>query len=175
MESRKPTFRDLRDRHHFSISQVKGLTDLPELVIYHMLVRVPVDKTLAARVLEQISAITKVEYTLENVFVALSQDVQSEKDIAQESLLPTFQEVRKQHHITINMLIEDTQLPPQDVLLVDAQGIGMACTIDLLLEALSRMSERSYTRRNVRGFYFISPGEEMGQVKKRREINVDTR
>jgi hypothetical protein len=59
---------------------------------------------------------------------------------------PTFQQVRKQHDITLNMLIEDSQIDPDAVLLIDTWGIGEAGIIDTLLEALSRLSGKVYRR-----------------------------
>jgi hypothetical protein len=69
---------------------------------------------------------------------------------------PTFQQVRKQHDITLNMLIEDAQVDPSAVLLLDTWGIGEAGIIDMLLESLSRLSGRVYRRDllNVGGFTF---------------------
>ncbi len=160
MEAKKPTMRDLRNRHHFSIPQVKGLSDLPELAIYHMLMNVPVPRDIAIRVLEQISEMTRLEYTLENVAVTLLPDDVPVEDALHTKWLPTFQEVRRQNQITLNMLIEDTQLPPDEVLRVDGRGIGTAEAINMLLESLSRMVGQSYTRRNVGGFHIIFSGEE---------------
>lgn len=59
---------------------------------------------------------------------------------------PTFQQVRKQHEITLNMLIEDAQVDPDAVLLLDTWGIGEAGIIDTLLESLSRLSGTLYRR-----------------------------
>jgi hypothetical protein len=59
---------------------------------------------------------------------------------------PTFQQVRKQHDITLNMLIEDSQIDPDAVLLIDTWGIGEAGIIDTLLESLSRLSGTPYRR-----------------------------
>src|SRR5450755_4061557 len=69
---------------------------------------------------------------------------------------PTFQQVRKQHEITLNMLIEDAQVDPSAVLLLDTWGIGEAGIIDTLLESLSRLSGTRYRRDvlNVGGFTF---------------------
>jgi hypothetical protein len=69
---------------------------------------------------------------------------------------PTFQQVRKQHDITFNMLIEDAQVDPDAVLLIDTWGIGEAGIIDTLLESLSRLSGTEYRRDllNVGGFTF---------------------
>jgi hypothetical protein len=69
---------------------------------------------------------------------------------------PTFQEVRKQHHITLNMLIEDTQIDPSAVLLLDTWSIGEAGIIDTLLASLSRLSGKAYRRDllNIGGFTF---------------------
>jgi hypothetical protein len=69
---------------------------------------------------------------------------------------PTFQEVRKRHHITLNMLIEDAQVDPAAVLLLDTWSIGEASTIDTLLESLSRLTGTEYRRDllNVGGFTF---------------------
>lgn len=59
---------------------------------------------------------------------------------------PTFQQVRKQHDITLNMLIEDTQVDPSAVLLLDTWNIGEASIIDMLLESLSLLSGTEYRR-----------------------------
>jgi hypothetical protein len=69
---------------------------------------------------------------------------------------PTFQEVRKQHGITLNMLIEDTQIDPSAVLLLDTWSIGEAGIIDSLLASLSRLSGKTYRREllNIGGFTF---------------------
>src|SRR6266487_4559997 len=69
---------------------------------------------------------------------------------------PTFQQVRKQQNITLNMLIEDAQVDPSAVLLLDAWGIGEAGAIDTLLESLSRLSGTEYRRDllNIGGFTF---------------------
>jgi hypothetical protein len=69
---------------------------------------------------------------------------------------PTFQQVRKQHDITLNMLIEDAQVDPSAVLLLETWNIGEAGIIDTLLEALSRLSGRAYRRDllNIGGFTF---------------------
>lgn len=69
---------------------------------------------------------------------------------------PTFQEVRKRHGITLNMLIEDAQVDPAAVLLLDTWSIGEAGIIDTLLESLSRLSGSEYRRGllNVGGFTF---------------------
>jgi|GEM_PF-1875740 hypothetical protein len=69
---------------------------------------------------------------------------------------PTFQQVRKQHGITLNMLIEEAQVDPSAVLLLDTWNIGEAGIIDTLLEALSRLSGKVYRRDllNVGGFTF---------------------
>ena len=69
---------------------------------------------------------------------------------------PTFQQMRKQHEITLNMLIEDAQVDPSAVLLLDTWGIGEAGIIDTLLESLSRLSGTEYRRDllNIRGFTF---------------------
>jgi hypothetical protein len=67
---------------------------------------------------------------------------------------PTFQQVRKQHQITLNMLIEDAQIDPSAVLLLDTWSIGEAGIIDTLLESLSRLSGMLYHRDllNIGGF-----------------------
>lgn len=73
---------------------------------------------------------------------------------------PTFQQVRKQHDLTLNMLIEDAQVDPSAVLLLDTWGIGEAGIIDTVLESLSRLSGTEYRRDllNVGGFTFaVSP------------------
>jgi hypothetical protein len=64
--------------------------------------------------------------------------------------------VRKQHEITLNMLIEDAQVDPSAVLLIDTWGIGEAGIIDTLLESLSRLSDTEYRRDrlNIGGFSF---------------------
>src|SRR5450755_1531862 len=64
--------------------------------------------------------------------------------------------VRKQHEITLNMLIEDAQIDPSAVLLLDTWGIGEAGIIDTLLESFSRLSGTLYRRDllNVGGFTF---------------------
>ena len=69
---------------------------------------------------------------------------------------PTFQQVRKQHDITLHMLIEDAQVDPSAVLLLDTWGIGEAGIIDTLLESLSRLSGTEYRRDllNIGGFTF---------------------
>ncbi len=69
---------------------------------------------------------------------------------------PTFQQIRKQHDLTLNMLIEDAQVDPDAVLLIDTWGIGEASIIDTLLESLSRLSGTLYRRDllNVGGFTF---------------------
>ena len=69
---------------------------------------------------------------------------------------PTFQQVRKQHGITLNMLIEDALVDPSAVLLLDTWNIGEAGIIDTLLESLSRLSGRVYRRDllNIGGFTF---------------------
>jgi hypothetical protein len=69
---------------------------------------------------------------------------------------PTFQQVRKQHEITLNMLIEDAQIDPSAVLLLDTWNIGEAGIIDTLLESLSRLSGTPYRRDrlNIGGFTF---------------------
>ena len=58
----------------------------------------------------------------------------------------TFQQVRQQHDITLNMLIEDAQVDPDAVLLLDTWGIGEAGIIDRLLASLSRLSGTEYHR-----------------------------
>jgi hypothetical protein len=79
--------------------------------------------------------------------------------------LPTFQEVRKRHDLTLNMLIEDSQVDPRAVLLLDTWGLGEACTIDTLLASLSRLSGTLYRRDllNIGGFFF-SPNPPYEQV-----------
>jgi hypothetical protein len=82
---------------------------------------------------------------------------------------PTFQEVRKQYGITLNMLIEDAQVDPSAVLLVDTWGIGEAGIIDTLLESLSRLTGTEYRRDllNIGGFTFsVNPPYERVQAEK---------
>jgi hypothetical protein len=71
---------------------------------------------------------------------------------------PTFQQVRKQHEITLNMLIEDAQVDPSAVLLLDTWNIGEAGVIDTLLESLSRLSGTQYRRnlQSARTFHLFS-------------------
>ncbi len=71
--------------------------------------------------------------------------------------LPTFQEVRKRHGITLNMLIEDAQMYPSAVLLLDTWNIGEAGMIDALLASLSRLSGITYRRdrRGARGLHLF--------------------
>jgi len=76
---------------------------------------------------------------------------------------PIFQAVRKQHNITLNMLIEDTQLPPDEVRRVDTTGLGTPEMIDAMLASLSRMTGRTYTRENVGGFVFSLHSGETAQ------------
>lgn len=54
------------------------------------------------------------------------------------------------------MLIEDAQIDPSAVLLLDTWGIGEAGIIDTLLESLSRLSGTEYRRDllNIGGFTF---------------------
>jgi hypothetical protein len=59
---------------------------------------------------------------------------------------PTFREVRKRHNLTLNMLIEDAQVDPSAVLLLDTWNIGEASVIDTLLASLSRLSGTQYRR-----------------------------
>ncbi|GCF11024.1 hypothetical protein [Dictyobacter arantiisoli] len=68
----------------------------------------------------------------------------------------TFKDVRRQHRITLSMLIEDTQLEPQIVLLMDTQSIGTPIHIDQLLASLTRLSGTEYSRRakNIRDITF---------------------
>jgi|SRR5450755_875393 hypothetical protein len=69
---------------------------------------------------------------------------------------PTFREVRKRHNLTLNMLIEDAQVDPSAVLLLDTWNIGEASVIDTLLASLSRLSGTQYRRDllNIGGFTF---------------------
>ncbi len=66
--------------------------------------------------------------------------------------------VRKQHEITLNMLIEDAQVDPSAVLLLDTWNIGEAGIIDTLLESLSRLSGTRYRRDLLTGggFTFVA-------------------
>jgi hypothetical protein len=59
---------------------------------------------------------------------------------------PTFQEVRKRHNLTLNMLIEDAQVDPSAVLLVDTWSLGEVSVIDTLRASLSRLSGTQYRR-----------------------------
>ncbi len=59
---------------------------------------------------------------------------------------PSFNELRKRHHITLEALIEDTQIDPRAVLLVNTYGIGTPDHIDTLLESLSRLAGVEYSR-----------------------------
>ena len=54
------------------------------------------------------------------------------------------------------MLIEDAQVDPSAVLLLDTWGIGKAGIIDTLLKSLSRLSGAEYRRDllNIGGFTF---------------------
>jgi hypothetical protein len=59
---------------------------------------------------------------------------------------PGFNELRKRHQITLEALIEDTQIDPRAVLLMDTWGIGTPDHIDTLLESLSRLAGMEYSR-----------------------------
>ena len=59
---------------------------------------------------------------------------------------PTFREVRKQYHITLNMLIEDAQIDPSAVLLLGTWAVGEAGIVSRLLESLSRLTGKEYHR-----------------------------
>ena len=76
---------------------------------------------------------------------------------------PTFQEIRKRHGITLNMLIEDAHVDPAAVLLLDTWSIGEAGIIDTLLASLSRLCGKAYRRDllNIGGFTFsVNPPSE---------------
>lgn len=60
---------------------------------------------------------------------------------------PTFRYARLQHQISLHMLIEDTQLDPRAVLLMDKQNLGTPENIDRLLLSLTRLSGKEYSRR----------------------------
>ena len=68
----------------------------------------------------------------------------------------TFKEARLQHHITLHRLVEDTQLDPRAVLLMDKDNLGTPEHIDQLLASLTRLSGTEYSRRakNIRDVTF---------------------
>lgn len=68
----------------------------------------------------------------------------------------TFKEARLQHHITLHRLVEDTQIDPRAVLLMDIHNLGTPEHIDQLLASLTRLSGTEYSRRakNIRDVTF---------------------
>jgi hypothetical protein len=67
----KPTFIQLRERHHFDPPSLADWADVDSKTVYNMLMRVPVQRLLAEKVLTTLSKITGNNYTLDNVDVVL--------------------------------------------------------------------------------------------------------
>jgi len=67
----KPAFIHLRERHHFDAPSLADWSDVEPKTVYNMLMRVPVERLQAEKVLKKLSQLTGNEYTLENVDVVL--------------------------------------------------------------------------------------------------------
>lgn len=70
-DDNRPFFRQLRDRHHFNVAELARKAQTHEIVIVTMLRGNPVYRTQAEKVLQALSKMTKLQYTLETVRVPL--------------------------------------------------------------------------------------------------------
>jgi hypothetical protein len=67
----KPTFIRLRERHHFDTPLLADRSDVDSKTIYNLLMRVPVERLQAEKVLKTLSKLTGHTYTVENVDIVL--------------------------------------------------------------------------------------------------------
>ena len=71
MDDNRPFFRQLRDRHHFNVAELAHRAGTHEIVVISMLRNKPVYRAQAEKVLNALSKMTKLEYSLKNVHVPL--------------------------------------------------------------------------------------------------------
>lgn len=71
MEMRKPTLLKLREKYGISTVKLAFAAQVPPEIVYFMLVGIPVTHTDATLVLQALSQLTGVDYTLEDVHVVI--------------------------------------------------------------------------------------------------------
>ncbi len=74
MDDPRPFFRQLRDRHHFNVAELASKASTHELTVVAMLRAQPVYRVQAEKVLKVLSDMTKLQYSLENVYVPLIEE-----------------------------------------------------------------------------------------------------
>ncbi|HZR42378.1 MAG TPA: hypothetical protein VFB12_19815 [Ktedonobacteraceae bacterium] len=67
----KPTFIQLREQYHFDAPSLADWADVDSKTIYNMLMRNPVHRFQAEKVLKTLSEVTGNDYTLDTVDVVL--------------------------------------------------------------------------------------------------------
>jgi len=72
MEMRKPTLLNLREKYSISTVKLALAAQVPPEMVYFMLVGIPVTRADAILVLQALSQLTSVDYTLEDVQVIIS-------------------------------------------------------------------------------------------------------
>lgn len=71
--AKKPTFAQVRSTKHFSIVELARAAAVNTVVVYKMLLKEPVKRWQAEEVLKALSDMSKCNYSLENVNVALEE------------------------------------------------------------------------------------------------------
>ncbi len=71
----KPTPLQLRQRHSLNIANLAHKAHVSSSVVYDMMMKQPVEREEAIKVLEAISTLTEQTYTLDNVQVAFYPDL----------------------------------------------------------------------------------------------------
>ncbi len=154
---KKLTLRELREVTYFDVPQIADDNQLYAVSLIHMLHSIPVDKRIAAAILERISTRRHIDCSLENIEVAcIPESIEAEKADQRTDKPPTFKMVRQAHCLTLAQIIQQSGVSTRQVILIDKDGIGTASAICRLLKALSDLTGTFYDLTAVGGFWFVS-------------------
>src|SRR5690349_15644341 len=107
--SRKLTFMDVRDKHHFEIVPLAYQALVSPQTVYAMLLCQPVSRECAIAVLNTLSEQTGERYTLDSV------DVPLELEAAVPAKKATFRSLRNKHWFDASLLAEKARMASEMV------------------------------------------------------------
>ncbi|TMC24078.1 MAG: hypothetical protein E6J34_01090 [Chloroflexi bacterium] len=141
----------LRFPYHFDIPQLIRAAGLPHISdlffnpFDRALYGLPVQRVYADKILLGLRQLTGKDFTYEDLGIAL-----------EDESLPTFQEARVQHSLTIVQIAANAALPIATVERIDEKGEGTLTHIMKAVASLSQLSGMEYKLyENIRGFLYL--------------------
>lgn len=149
----KVPFLQILEQEQISIDLLARFAQVSPWLVFRMASHRPVERTVAQRVLAEVSLLSNRNVSLETVEVAVYESGvipnEDQEDVTTLGLHPTFRQLLDFHAITPQLLAEMTDIPLKPICRLAEDGVGEAEVIDSLLGAMAKLTGFGYMQHSI--------------------------